>query len=78
MTESQRAKAWRNKCNLTMEDLAGLTGYSKEAIFRFECGTNSLGQPHNAHAWRRYKLACLAVRVMLIQKIDTVDKWHWV
>lgn len=75
--ESAQAKAWRAKMRLTMDELAKLTGYSRESIFLFERGTNSLGKPHAPHAWRRYKLACLAVRVLRHYKIESVDQWSW-
>ena len=77
MNESEQAKAWRVRMKLTMDDLAKLTGYSREAIFLFEKGINSTGKPHAAHAWRRYKLACMAVRFLLHYKIETVDQWDW-
>ena len=77
MTESQKAKAWRESLGLTQAELAGLTNYSKESIFLLERGQNSLGKPHNEHAWRRYKLACLAVSTMILCRIATVDQWNW-
>ena len=79
-SEPQKAKAWRQASNLTQQDLANLTGYAKSAIYMFERGTNSLSKPHAAQAWKRYKLACLAVRVMLFQKaggITSADRWNW-
>lgn len=76
--ESSKAKAWRHRLGLTMDHLADLTGYSREAVFLFERGANSKGKPHAAHAWRRYKLACLAVRVLLQYKIDSVNQWDWI
>lgn len=77
MTEHVAAKAWRNRMNLTMDDLARLTGYSREAIFLFEKGTNSQGKPHALHAWRRYKLACMAVRFLKFYKLENVNAWEW-
>jgi len=77
LSESAKAKAWRNRMGLTMDQLADLTGYSREAIFLAERGLNSKRQPHAAHAWRRYKLACLAVRVLMQYKIENVDRWEW-
>lgn len=77
LAEAQKAKTWRHRMNLTMAELAKLTGYSTEAIFLFEKGHNSSGHPHAPHAWRRYKLACMAVRFLLHYKIATVDDWEW-
>lgn len=77
MTESDKAKAWRNAQNLTMDELSKLIGYSRESIFLFERGTNCLGKPHARSAWRRYKLACLAVAILLHYKIGSIDQWEW-
>lgn len=77
MTESEQAKAWRHRMKLTMDDLSDLTGYSRESIFLFERGQNSKGKPHAAHAWRRYKLACMAVRFLDYYKLNTVNDWSW-
>ena len=76
MTEPQRAKAWRQSLSLTRQALATLTGYSPEAIQRFEIGTTSRGDPHPSPAWRRYKIACLGVRFLLPRK-QSPDDWNW-
>lgn len=75
--EPAAAKAWRKRMGLTMDQLSVLTGYSREAIYLMERGRNSLNKPHPPHAWRRYKLACLAVRIMQRMKIDSVNQWEW-
>lgn len=77
MTESEKAKAWRASVGLSQDELAGLTGYSKEAVFLFERGANSLGKPHAPEAWQRYKMACLAVSTMMLCKINSIDSWNW-
>ena len=77
LAECAAAKAWRYAMGLTMNELAALTGYSSEAIFLFERGINSLGKPHARTAWRRYKLACLAVATMLHYRVTSVDDWQW-
>lgn len=77
LVEAGKAKAWRRSMSLTMDQLSTLTGYSREAIFLFEKGTASTGKPHAPHAWRRYKLACMAVRFLLHYKIKNVDHWNW-
>lgn len=77
LAEAGSARLWRNRMNLTMDDLARLTGYSREAIFLFERGHNSQGKPHALHAWRRYKLACMAVRFLKFYKLENVNSWEW-
>lgn len=77
MAENEQAKAWRHSMGLTMDQLAALTGYSREAICLFERGRNSAGKPHNPVAWRRYKLACLATRFLQHYQMDNVDQWGW-
>ena len=76
-TEHEKAKAWRRKMGLTMDQLSVLTGYSREAVFLFERGRNSLNKPHPPYAWRRYKLACLAVRFLQHYKFESVNQWEW-
>jgi hypothetical protein len=77
MTESEQAKAWREANNLTLAELADLTGYSAESCHLFERGRNSLNKPHNAKAWQRYKMTCLAVTIMRHYKIKSIDQWQW-
>ena len=77
LTEAGKARAWRNRMHLTMDELAKLTGYSREAIFLFEKGHTSAGKPHAAHSWRRYKLACLAVRILRHYRLNSVNDWEW-
>lgn len=78
MTESDLARAWREKQNLSRAELSALTGYSQGAIFLFERGINSEGKEHDAAAWRRYKLACLAVSTLRHYQVETIDRWEWV
>jgi Helix-turn-helix domain len=59
--ECHRAQWWRKARGLTVAQLAALTGYSIEAIYRFERGENAKGDPHSAQVWRRYKVACAAI-----------------
>lgn len=77
MTEFEKARHWRESMALSRMDLAKLTGYSREAVFLFERGANSRGELHDAAAWRRYKLACCAVRFLLHYKIADVTQWEW-
>jgi hypothetical protein len=41
--------------------LAELTGFSHTSIVQMERGTNADGDPIDAQAWHRYRLACAAV-----------------
>jgi transcriptional regulator with XRE-family HTH domain len=77
LKEHELAKAWRRRAGFTMDALSELIGYSKEAIFLFESGKNSQGKPHAPHAWRRYKLACIATSFLKHHRIDSVDQWEW-
>ena len=77
MTESDLARAWREKQNLSRAELSELTGYSQGAIFLFERGANSEGKAHPPEAWQRYKLACLAIRTLRHYQIDSIAQWEW-
>lgn len=79
--EIERAQTWRSKAGLTMSQLADLTGYSASAICRFELGTVPASQTMGEHAvtpkaWRRYKMICLAVD-MLVRAGKQVEDWDW-
>ena len=79
--EIERAQKWRDKAGLTMIQLAHLTGYSSSAICRFELGTVPASQTMGEHpvtvkAWRRYKMICLAVD-MLLRADKKVEDWEW-
>jgi hypothetical protein len=79
--EIERATLWRKARNLTGQQLAALTGYSTSAICRFEQGTVPASQTMGEHpvtpgAWRRYKMICLAVD-MLLRAGKKVEDWDW-
>ena len=79
--EIERAKDWREKTTLTQVELGALTGYSASAICRFELGTVPESQTMGEHpvtpkAWRRYKMICLAVD-MLLRADKKVEDWQW-
>jgi hypothetical protein len=60
-TERAAAKLqwWRKvTMGLTVVELSKLVAYSPEAIYRFERGYNSLGEPFGLNTWRRYVTAC--------------------
>ena len=66
MTEPERAQRWRVGNNLTLAELAQLTGFSISAISRFEQGMFQNHGKAGFHkipqaAWKRYKLVCAAV-----------------
>jgi transcriptional regulator with XRE-family HTH domain len=73
MTNPQQ---WRKTLDLSVQELAELTGYSVPAIRLFEKGKNTEGKPHNAAAARRYKLTCLAV-MFLREYQMTLEQWEW-
>jgi transcriptional regulator with XRE-family HTH domain len=76
MTEHERARAWRDSMSLSPKQLSDLTGYSVPAIRLFESGRNTKKEAHNPDAWRRYKLACLAVMFMREYQLNP-DVWEW-
>jgi hypothetical protein len=62
-------------------ELALLTGYSSSAICRFELGTVPASQTMGEHpvtvkAWRRYKMICCAVD-MLLRAGKKIEDWEW-
>lgn len=79
--EIERAKSWRQTRDITMTDLARLSGYSVSGICRFEQGTVPASQTMGEHpvtpqAWKRYKMICLAVD-MLTRAGKSVEDWEW-
>jgi hypothetical protein len=79
--ELQRAADWRTKRQLTMARLAELTGYSASNICRFEGGMVPASQTQPEHpvtptAFRRYKMICCAVD-MLLRAGKNIDDWSW-
>jgi hypothetical protein len=53
--EIKRAREWRIGNFKSVDDLAELSGWSREAIYIFE---RTGGSPR---AWQRYRLACAAI-----------------
>ena len=74
--EHHQAKKWRQAQGLSQSQLAKLSGYSKEAVYAFERGTNDRHLPHEAHAWQRYTLVCLAISV-LRRNNKSITDWQW-
>jgi transcriptional regulator with XRE-family HTH domain len=74
VNEHEKAKRWREKTGLTVEELADKTGYSKESIYLFEKGFTYNGRtardkiktkPLDERVWHRYRMACAGVRATL-------------
>lgn len=85
MTEFIKAKAWRERMGLTMDQLARLTGYSKASISWFEKGEtpprtyagkkskSKRGTQIGESVWTRYKRACHSCQVQLERK----EQFKW-
>ena len=74
MNEFEKAKRWREKVGLTVDELAEKTGYSRESIYLFEKGFTYNGRtardkiktkPLDKQVWHRYRMACAGVRAAL-------------
>ena len=75
MTEHERARRWRERHNLSKQQLAELSGYSWEAINLFEKGSTPSrtwaakpsrpAAPINGYVWQRFKRVCQGVEAEL-------------
>jgi transcriptional regulator with XRE-family HTH domain len=70
MTEHQRAKAWREKRNLSVDQLADLTGYGRRMLYWMERGESPPNSTRKAAPiapwiWQRYKMMCAGVEAQL-------------
>lgn len=74
MNEFEKARRWREKAGLTVDQLAEKTGYSREAIYLFEKGFTYNGRTArdkiktkalSDSVWHRYRMACAGVRAAL-------------
>jgi hypothetical protein len=67
MKPHERAKAWRQRSNLTMDQLSEMSGYSVPAIYKFEAGARNRksGDKHSEWTWQRYQMACAGVERQL-------------
>jgi transcriptional regulator with XRE-family HTH domain len=73
--EHQKAKEWRLAKGLTLDELAYLSGYSKQAIFWFEKGTAHRGTPLDPNAWARFKRICHSIE--LDSRMAKIDPWRF-
>ena len=63
--EHIRAKDWRLRHELTMAELADLTGWSISSISCMERGRSGHASAVDPYAWQRYKLCCAAAEMSL-------------
>lgn len=68
-----RARAWRDRLELTVEQLEEMSGYSRESIWMYERGKRSDKTEIGAFAWQRYKMACAAVD----RQIRSGEEFEW-
>lgn len=82
MTDHEKAKAWRKKHGLTVEQLSERAGYSRESIYLFEKGFTYVGRTRgntikkrdiDEQAWRRYRMACAGVHA----ELRNPRKFNW-
>lgn len=65
LPEHERAKQWRQRLGLSRRALSDLTGFSPGSIQTFEAGRKHNGDPIDADAFQRYKMACASVQAGL-------------
>lgn len=74
--ENKKAQAWREAHDLSIQQLADLTGYSHQSIRWFEKGETPprtwpgsrqarKSGPIDAWVWLRFKMACAGVQAQL-------------
>jgi transcriptional regulator with XRE-family HTH domain len=63
----EKAKAWRERRKLSLDDLSELTGYSVIAIRKFEAGSRNVkkGESHSEWVMQRYRIACAGAEAQL-------------
>jgi transcriptional regulator with XRE-family HTH domain len=63
----EKAKAWRERRKLSLDDLSELTGYSVIAIRKFEAGSRNVkkGEAHSEWVMQRYRIACAGAEAQL-------------
>lgn len=67
MTEHEKARAWRKARGLSVRDLADRSGYSIEAIYKFERGLSSTKGKTTVEpwVWQRYRNICAGIDAQL-------------
>lgn len=80
-TEIAAAQAWRVRRDLTMQELADLTGYSVSKIYWAERGlkpplrSGLRSKPISVKTWERYRKACHYVDLLLQHKPRSEFSW---
>lgn len=69
----ERARAWREKRKLSIEQLSELTGYSDPAIRQLEAGKRFGGAAHSEWTWQRYQMACAGAE----RQLSTGRTFEW-
>jgi transcriptional regulator with XRE-family HTH domain len=67
MKPHERAKAWRLKRGLDLEQLSEMTGYSVIAIRKLEAGMRNrkAKEPHSEWVMERFRMACAGAEAQL-------------
>lgn len=63
--EGEKARAWRERQDLSRPALGDMVGYSPSAVLYFERGFGRNGKPVSPRSFLTYKLACAAVASQL-------------
>lgn len=67
---SKKAADWRKRHNLSIDELADLTGYSREAIYLMERDVSRRDGKKPARVkdwvWKRWQMACAGVEAQLV------------
>lgn len=72
----EKAKAWRERMKLTVQELSDRTGFALTSIYMFERGTRQDGKKlskHSEFAWQRYQMVCAAVDA----ELKTGRRFEW-
>jgi len=78
MTEHKRARLWRIRNDLSVDQLAELTGYHRATIYLMERGVTAATSTRDhdtidPQVWQRYKLVCAGVEAQL----RSGKKFNW-
>ncbi len=70
VSEFQKAKTWREKRGWSVKQLSEKTGFSIEAVYRFERGTVAYDGKQkriDEAAWKRFRMACAGTELEAIR-----------